>query len=542
MSGQTITLSNALTINTNLTIDASALTNGIQINGNNSVTIFNVASGTTNVLNSLTLTNGYNVEFGGGVGNSGTLTMNQCTLSGNSAQSGGGIFNNSGTLTLNQCTLSGNSSTANLSGGGGGVYNVSGELTMNECTLSENSAGYGGGGINNDEGTVTVSGCTLSGNNATVNTYGGGGGIYNNGILTLNQCTLSGNDANAGSGGGIYNVSGTLSVNQCTLSGNAALFFNGGGGIANGGTLKVNQCTLSGNNADGLYGSGGGGGGILNNGVLMITNTIVAGNSGGFPGADIWNDVTLTYGGANLVQSVYNYYSGATITGPVPINAAPNLAALGNYGGPTQTMPLLPGSPAIGAGSVAANTFATDQRGYPRTQNGLIDIGAVELPTIRFTASPTDGFEPLTVQFNSPNVDSDGSAIINWNWSFGDGSTSTNQNPSHSYITVSSFSPSLIVTNSLDLTLAASGPSITASPLSVITGISLSDTNLVLNGSNGISGLTYYVLTTTNLALPLSQWTPLATNLWSNNGNFNFTLNNAVNPNAPQQFYILEVQ
>jgi hypothetical protein len=42
-------------------------------------------------------------------------------------------------------------------------------------------------------------------------------------------------------------------------------------------------------------------------------------------------------------------------------------------------MPPLPGSPAIGAGSVAANTFSTDQRGYPRTQNGLIDLGAVEL-------------------------------------------------------------------------------------------------------------------------------------------------------------------
>ena len=42
-------------------------------------------------------------------------------------------------------------------------------------------------------------------------------------------------------------------------------------------------------------------------------------------------------------------------------------------------MPPLPGSPAIGAGSVAANNFSIDQRGYPRTQNGLIDLGAVEL-------------------------------------------------------------------------------------------------------------------------------------------------------------------
>ena len=59
LSGGTITLASTLTINTNLTIDASALPSGIQINGNGSVQIFNVAFGNTVVLNSLTITNGY---------------------------------------------------------------------------------------------------------------------------------------------------------------------------------------------------------------------------------------------------------------------------------------------------------------------------------------------------------------------------------------------------------------------------------------------------------------------------------------------------
>ena len=50
-----------------------------------------------------------------------------------------------------------------------------------------------------------------------------------------------------------------------------------------------------------------------------------------------------------------------------PITNAPMLAPLGNYGGPTQTMPPLPGSPAIDAGSDSAtNLFATDQRGHAR--------------------------------------------------------------------------------------------------------------------------------------------------------------------------------
>jgi PKD repeat protein len=67
-------------------------------------------------------------------------------------------------------------------------------------------------------------------------------------------------------------------------------------------------------------------------------------------------------------------------------------------------------------------------------------------------------------------------------------------------------------------------------------------TNLVLNGTNGQSGGTYYVLTTTNIALPLTQWTRLATNLMTTSGNFTITVTNTVNPAASQQFYTLLLQ
>ena len=403
LSGATITLGSTLTINTNLTIDASALPGGLQINGDGSVQIFNVASNTFVFLNSLTITSGYNTSVGGGGGgifNSGTLTLTNCTLSGNGATYGGGIFNNGGTLTLTNCILSGNSAES----GGGGIYNF-GLLTLNQCTLSGNSTGgydgdSNGGGIYNG-GLLTLNQCTLSGNSG--NGGGGfGGGIFNSGTLTLTNCTLSGNDANSGGagvggGGGIYNQEGTLALNQCTLSGNSAPYGGGGGiwnqnidstatlnqctlsgnyaaiggGILNGGALTLNQSTLSGNSAANA------GGGINLRGTATMTNTIVAGNSSPL-GADIYQkNATLTYGGSNLVQLVDN--NDGTITGPAPLTNAPDLAPLGNYGGPTQTMPPVPGSPAIGAGSVAANTFSTDQRGYPRTQNGLIDLGAVEL-------------------------------------------------------------------------------------------------------------------------------------------------------------------
>jgi len=60
--------------------------------------------------------------------------------------------------------------------------------------------------------------------------------------------------------------------------------------------------------------------------------------------------------------------------------------------------------------------------------------------------------------------------------------------------------------------------------------------NLVLNVTNGLAGNQYRVLSTTNLALPVADWTPLTTNNFVANGKFSFT-NSAAN--LPQQFFIL---
>lgn len=74
-----------------------------------------------------------------------------------------------------------------------------------------------------------------------------------------------------------------------------------------------------------------------------------------------------------------------------------------------------------------------------------------------------------------------------------------------------------------------------------IAGFRLTGSSLVLNGSNGLSGSTYYVLTSTNLLLPLSQWTCVATNVLSAGGNFTTTVTNAVTSGAGQQFYMLQL-
>lgn len=75
-------------------------------------------------------------------------------------------------------------------------------------------------------------------------------------------------------------------------------------------------------------------------------------------------------------------------------------------------------------------------------------------------------------------------------------------------------------------------------PQPVITTISLANTNLVLSGTNGESGRLYVTLMSTNLAQPLSQWTPVATNFSYTDGAFSFT--NTINPNTAQAFYVFQ--
>jgi uncharacterized repeat protein (TIGR03806 family) len=68
----------------------------------------------------------------------------------------------------------------------------------------------------------------------------------------------------------------------------------------------------------------------------------------------------------------------------------------------------------------------------------------------------------------------------------------------------------------------------------------LSGTNLVLSGTNGWPGQLYYLLASTNIALPRSQWIPIATNPFDPSGNFIFT--NPANPSTPALFYLLQLQ
>jgi glucose/arabinose dehydrogenase len=80
---------------------------------------------------------------------------------------------------------------------------------------------------------------------------------------------------------------------------------------------------------------------------------------------------------------------------------------------------------------------------------------------------------------------------------------------------------------------------VTTNSIPIFNTVTLSGTNLVVGGTNGPHSGNYYVLTSSNLARPLSQWTPMATNPFDVNGGFNFT--NPISTNA-QLFYLLELQ
>ncbi len=171
----------------------------------------------------------------------------------------------------------------------------------------------------------------------------------------------------------------TATLINCTVSGNSA---NGVGGLQakNSGTATLINCTVSGNSAGAGFGSYGGlYAASYSASTIKLGNTIVAGNTpvdvgDGFGPAFISEGNNLI-GGTNGTSG---WVSSDLIGTSTPIN--PVLAPLENYGGPTQTMALLPGSPALDAGSIALlpASLTTDQRGLPRAVNGAVDIGAFE--------------------------------------------------------------------------------------------------------------------------------------------------------------------
>jgi autotransporter-associated beta strand protein len=72
-----------------------------------------------------------------------------------------------------------------------------------------------------------------------------------------------------------------------------------------------------------------------------------------------------------------------------------------------------------------------------------------------------------------------------------------------------------------------------------ITGISISGGTLTFSATNGQAGGPFTLLETTNLQLPVSQWTPVFTNAFNGSGDINMSTN-VVNTHIPDEFYLIE--
>jgi uncharacterized repeat protein (TIGR01451 family) len=316
------------------------------LDGQGAGTVITVQPAETVAVSGLVITDGVGSQ-GGGIENFGSLTVTGSTIRGDTATYGGGISNDYGaTLTLDDSIVTGNGFSLDTSAGAG-ILNR-GVATINNTTIGDNG---------NPTGSIHPA---------------FGGGIQNLGTVTLANSTVSGNTS--GFGAGVYNEGTLLTVVNTSVSGNVAI--NSGGGITNSFSetlsMTIDASTISGNQA-GLFG----GGGIVNSGVATLRNTIVARQTG----ADCADFGSLSDGGYNLdddgtcgLSSANNSLS----------NTDPLLdpAGLADNGGPTQTIALEPGSPAIDAIPSDVNGCGTritaDQRGVSRPQGVGCDIGAFE--------------------------------------------------------------------------------------------------------------------------------------------------------------------
>ena len=387
---------------------------------------------------------------------------------------------------------------ADVTGGAGSDLNVSGIL------VDQDGAGtvYGHLGAPGSLAKTGAGTMTLSATNA----YTGGTAI-NAGVLDVSAPETAGVSGPLGRSGIITFGGGTLQyspTNQFDYSGRFSTATNQFISIDTAGQNVTFATALT---------SGGGTLTKLGNGTLTLTGTntytggtmigggtLMAGNSGG--SATGMGSVTVQYGGT---------LGGAgSVGGAVTVNSGGTLA---------------PGTP-LGVLIISNNlTLADGSQTQVQVQHSPLTNDAVKISGIL-----TEGGTLV--------VTNSGVAAFAAGDSFKLFSAVGGYAGEFSSVSLPALNPGLYW-NTARLAVDGSLTVVSSNPPAT-TGVNFSGGNLVWHGTGGTPNWNYYILSSTNLTLPLAQWTVAATNQFDAGGNFNCT--NAANTSAPQQFYIIEVQ
>jgi hypothetical protein len=354
--------------------------------------LLNVAAGGSLTLNGLALGNGFaddGTNGGGAIFSLGTVHVSGVFFSGNrspaaTGTSGGAISSNnsSATLTVDRSTFAGN-----IAQEGGGIFTQSATSITNSTFTGNSATLFGGGGLVSAVGTTKVSGDTFSRNSGP-----GGGAIDNDATVNITNSTFAGNTAGANGGGALQNF-GAMTVTHSTVANNTSQF---GANLHNDPvapasvTGPVFNPALRGRSLAALASAS----------TFTVTASIV---SGGITGTNCSGSAAFTDGGFNIDSGT----SCGFLTANHSKNSTnPNLGPLAANGGPTTTMALPSGSPALNAIPSVTSGCAgtTDQRGIPRPQATGCDIGAYE----RLASGAITGYKGKC-------VDNRGNSAVNGN-------------------------------------------------------------------------------------------------------------------------------
>jgi hypothetical protein len=263
-------------------------------------------------------------------------------------------------------------------------------LNLSDSIIHDNNSTTGAGAT--VAGVLNLSRSSVVSNTATATSLAGGGiQVTSGGNLNATDSTISGNEATGatgGQGGGlaVTGITSSVSLTNVTISGNSTKTFGGGFEVADG-SVNMNDVTIAGNGADADGDGTGDGGGIYikTAAAVNVRNSIIASNTdAGGQAPDCGTELAshhLTRRGYVLLRDQTGCNLGGTGDDPTGYMTGvdPLLAGLADNGGPTQTMALPTGSPALDVTPVVACGVVTDQRGVSRPQGSGCDLGAFEL-------------------------------------------------------------------------------------------------------------------------------------------------------------------